>query len=247
MLGHRSLDMVARLCREDRQPHRRRRVLRGHRQERSPLRPGTRAARRRDRARAWPGRAASTTACSATATAPAYPELDRCAFGSICETCTFFQTRHRLPAPHPASPARRRHRQAPSPPRAAVRLRCSPGPARAPHEPPAPAPGPPPASPPTPVTGGDSLQVLTDAIEHLARLRTAYWPGDSAVHLHALASPHRPGPAAPAPRPSTTPATMDSTLDPDRPAPGYHRRHSGPPLPQQAMINLIRSTGIMPN
>ena len=36
--------------------------------------------------------------------------------------------------------------------------------------------------------GDDSLQVLTDAIDQLARLRTPYWLGDSAVHLHALAS-----------------------------------------------------------
>jgi hypothetical protein len=44
---------------------------------------------------------------------------------------------------------------------------------------------------PAPVTGGDrcgELAVLTDAIDSLARLRTAYWLGDSAVHLHALAS-----------------------------------------------------------
>ena len=41
---------------------------------------------------------------------------------------------------------------------------------------------------PAPITGDDSLAVLTDAIDHLARLRTAYWLGDSAVHLHALAS-----------------------------------------------------------
>ena len=41
---------------------------------------------------------------------------------------------------------------------------------------------------PAPITGDDSLTVLTDAIDHLAQLRTAYWLGDSAVHLHALAS-----------------------------------------------------------
>ena len=41
---------------------------------------------------------------------------------------------------------------------------------------------------PAPATGNDSLQVLSDAIDALARLRTAYWLGDSAVHLHALAS-----------------------------------------------------------
>ena len=41
---------------------------------------------------------------------------------------------------------------------------------------------------PAPTTGDDSLQALTDAIDHLARLRTPYWLGDPAVRLHALAS-----------------------------------------------------------
>ena len=41
---------------------------------------------------------------------------------------------------------------------------------------------------PAPTTGNDSLQVLNDAAGQPARLRTAYWLGDSAVHLHALAS-----------------------------------------------------------
>jgi hypothetical protein len=41
---------------------------------------------------------------------------------------------------------------------------------------------------PAPATGDDSLHVLNEAIDSLARLRTAYWLGDSAVHLHALAS-----------------------------------------------------------
>jgi hypothetical protein len=41
---------------------------------------------------------------------------------------------------------------------------------------------------PAPATGADSLQVLTGAVDDLARLRTAYWLGDSAVHLHALTS-----------------------------------------------------------
>ncbi|HYB18888.1 MAG TPA: hypothetical protein VEF71_25950 [Streptosporangiaceae bacterium] len=41
---------------------------------------------------------------------------------------------------------------------------------------------------PAPRTGDDSLQVLSQAINDLARQRTAYWLGDSAVHLHALAS-----------------------------------------------------------
>ena len=41
---------------------------------------------------------------------------------------------------------------------------------------------------PAPAAGDDSLQVLTDAIDQLARLRTPYWLGDSAVRLHTLTS-----------------------------------------------------------
>ena len=41
---------------------------------------------------------------------------------------------------------------------------------------------------PAPATGQDRLQVLTDATDQLARLRTPYWLGDSAVRLHAQAS-----------------------------------------------------------
>ena len=41
---------------------------------------------------------------------------------------------------------------------------------------------------PAPATSHDSLQVLDEAIDKLARLRTPYWLGDSAVRLHALAS-----------------------------------------------------------
>ena len=41
---------------------------------------------------------------------------------------------------------------------------------------------------PAPQTGDDSLAVLNQAIDDLARLRTAYWLGDSAVRLHALTS-----------------------------------------------------------
>ena len=41
---------------------------------------------------------------------------------------------------------------------------------------------------PAPVTGDDSLDILSQANESLAQLRTAYWLGDSAVHLHALTS-----------------------------------------------------------
>jgi len=63
---------------------------------------------------------------------------------------------------------------------------------RTPHEPPAPAPGPPrhraPPPPPAHSPGDDTLAVLNHAVDQLARLRTAYWLGDSAVHLHALAS-----------------------------------------------------------
>ena len=45
-----------------------------------------------------------------------------------------------------------------------------------------------PGQSPAPATGDDSLAVLTEAIDRLARLRTAYWLGDSAAHLHALTS-----------------------------------------------------------
>lgn len=41
---------------------------------------------------------------------------------------------------------------------------------------------------PAPVTGPDSLQVPDEATGQLARLRTPYRLGDSAVRLHALAS-----------------------------------------------------------
>ena len=41
---------------------------------------------------------------------------------------------------------------------------------------------------PAPATGDDSLQILNEAIDRLAALRTPYWPGGSSVRLHALAS-----------------------------------------------------------
>jgi hypothetical protein len=41
---------------------------------------------------------------------------------------------------------------------------------------------------PAPRVDSDSTLVLTDAVDTLARLRTPYWLGDSAVILHALAS-----------------------------------------------------------
>ena len=41
---------------------------------------------------------------------------------------------------------------------------------------------------PAPATSDDTLAVLNNAVGQLARLRTAHWLGDSAVHLHALTS-----------------------------------------------------------
>jgi hypothetical protein len=41
---------------------------------------------------------------------------------------------------------------------------------------------------PAPRTDADSATILTEAIDALASLRTPYWLGDSAVHLHALTS-----------------------------------------------------------
>lgn len=41
---------------------------------------------------------------------------------------------------------------------------------------------------PSPRADADSAIVLAEAVEALAKLRTPYWLGDSAVTLHALAS-----------------------------------------------------------
>jgi hypothetical protein len=41
---------------------------------------------------------------------------------------------------------------------------------------------------PAPRVDSDSALVLTDALDALARLRTPYWLGNSAVNLHVLAS-----------------------------------------------------------
>jgi hypothetical protein len=41
---------------------------------------------------------------------------------------------------------------------------------------------------PAPRVDEDSALILTEAIDALAALRTPYWLGDTAVHLHALAS-----------------------------------------------------------
>ena len=76
--------------RQDRQPHRRRRVLRGHRPGRRPLRQDRTATRRRHRTQdgaATPRAPPPPRHCHCTRPA----ELD-CAFESICENCSFFQT-----------------------------------------------------------------------------------------------------------------------------------------------------------
>ena len=41
---------------------------------------------------------------------------------------------------------------------------------------------------PTPRVDNDTTIIVTEAVDALAALRTAYWLGDSAVHLHALTS-----------------------------------------------------------
>ena len=97
---------------------------------------------------------------------------------------------------------------------------------------------------PAPATGDDSVQILTEAIDSLARQRTAYWLGDSAVHLHALASLIAQAQQL-LPGPSMTPATRNS------PGPRSASSSTPPPpqrraVPDQAMINLTRITGIMP-
>ena len=78
--------------RQDRQPHRRRRVLQAspRRSKRSTTPP--RNSRRPPRApRCASSAQRCTGGCSATATAPARVGLD-CHFESICESCTYFQT-----------------------------------------------------------------------------------------------------------------------------------------------------------
>src|SRR5262249_30011575 len=75
----------------------------------------------------------------------------------------------------------------PRPPRAAVRLPARrPRPGRLMNRPPLRLARP--GQLPAPRADDDSLNVLTEAIDSLARRRTAYWLGDSTVHLHALAS-----------------------------------------------------------
>jgi hypothetical protein len=80
---------------------------------------------------------------------------------------------------------------------------------------------------PAPATSDDSRQVLTEAIDQLARLRTPYWLGDSAVRLHALTSLIAQAQQL-LPTPSTTPATRNS--------PGTRSASSSapPPPPQHA-------------
>jgi hypothetical protein len=80
---------------------------------------------------------------------------------------------------------------------------------------------------PAPVTDPDSLQVLNEATDQLARLRTAYWLGDSAVRLHALASLTAQAEQL-LPRPSTTPATRNS------PGPRSASSSVSPPPPRRA-------------
>jgi hypothetical protein len=80
---------------------------------------------------------------------------------------------------------------------------------------------------PAPATGDDSLTVLTGAIDALACRRTAYWLGDSAVHLHVLASLIA-RPSSSCPRPSTTPATRNL------PGPRSANSSAQPPPPQHA-------------
>jgi hypothetical protein len=80
---------------------------------------------------------------------------------------------------------------------------------------------------PAPRTGDDSLQILSQAIDSLAQLRTAYWLGDSAVHLHALASLLAQAEQI-LPRPSTTPATRNS------PGPRSASSSTPPPPPRHA-------------
>jgi len=98
---------------------------------------------------------------------------------------------------------------------------------------------------PAPATGDDSLQVLTEAIDQLARLRTPYWLGDSAVRLHALTSLIA---QAEQLLPDAVHDARDQELTWTQIGELLNTTAAtgGAPLPKQAMINLTTITGIMP-
>ena len=112
-------------------------------------------------------------------------ELD-CAFESICETCTFFQTsiefRPTLQAQHDDADD-----QGTRPAEPTSSDRCS-TPSDRTHHDPQPAPHHPARRAARTPRRHRLRTVLNEAIETLARLRTPYWLGDSGVRLHALAS-----------------------------------------------------------
>jgi hypothetical protein len=70
-----------------------------------------------------------------------------------------------------------------------------------------------------------SANVVTEAVDELAKLRTPFWLGDTAVHLHALASlitqAERPSPKPSTPHLSKNPpgprSVNSSTSRPTRP------------------------------
>jgi len=98
---------------------------------------------------------------------------------------------------------------------------------------------------PAPATGPDSLQVLDEAIDQLARLRTPYWLGDSAVQLHALASLIAQAEQL-LPQAVHDARDQELTWAPDRRAPRHHPGHRRTALPEPPAINLTRITRIMP-
>jgi hypothetical protein len=98
---------------------------------------------------------------------------------------------------------------------------------------------------PGPATGDDSLSVLTDAIDALARRCTPLLARRLRRPPARPSQPHRPSRTAHAPGRPRCPRP-GTHLGPDRRAPRHHRRHGRPPLPEQLMINLTRITRIMP-
>jgi hypothetical protein len=84
-----------------------------------------------------------------------------------------------------------------------------------------------------PATGQDSLQVLHEATDQFARLRTPYWLGDSAVRSMPWPA-SSPRPSSSCPRPSTTPATRNS------PGPRSASSSAPPPPPQPAATETDR-------
>jgi site-specific recombinase XerD len=239
MLGHRSLDMTLRYAKiasrtvadEYFAVSEKVEALYGQ----APMLPTTPSGPR------WPGCAASTTGCPATDTAPGPPNW------------TARSNRSAKPAPssRPASHSARLCKPSTTTPPPASKTtarscspRCSPEPTRTPHEPAHIAPHP----------AGGTARTPNRRRQPPRPQRSHRCPRQAAHRLPAgrlrrpparAGQPDHPSPAASAPGHPRRPRP-GTHLDPDRRTARHHSPHSSPPLPEPAMINLTRITGIMP-